>query len=395
MASLVEHLNTIQSRLIYGLPVEKKYPVILVCKKSRLIDMLEHLTTICNATVLGYCIRKNKSIKMKGSSKKFAKLREIKASELNNYPMASIVWDLDSFDPLKPISITNSYRDMHHFMYKYNLQSMKFYSQEKIAIDGKKIIATNFFQKNIEKFETVYQLLEDTKSKEHYAHFVKAGLTGDRGNYRREHEFEQYFHPLVKISDGCVVIDAGISYNIDVTAEFSSKVGDTGKVYAFEPDTSIYNTIAKKLEERKIQNVIVVKNGLWSHQDELLLQCSPKGSSSLFKGKPGKKTFITADNDTTQMCGLIPLDEFCQKNDLTSLDIIKMDIEGAEFYALQGAEKSIRKFVPTLCISLYHKSSDLIDIPLFLHNLDLGYKLYVAAHQWHHNEFILYAISTK
>jgi FkbM family methyltransferase len=47
-------------------------------------------------------------------------------------------------------------------------------------------------------------------------------------------------------------------------------------------------------------------------------------------------------------------------------NLIKMDIEGSEFQALLGAEATIRNSRPNLAISIYHRSSDIVQIPLWL-----------------------------
>ena len=73
----------------------------------------------------------------------------------------------------------------------------------------------------------------------------------------------------------------------------------------------------------------------------------------------------------------VGLDDFATQKQLARLDFIKMDIEGAEESALSGAESSIRKWRPSLAISAYHKADDILTIPNFLWNLDVGYSVYL------------------
>ncbi len=54
-------------------------------------------------------------------------------------------------------------------------------------------------------------------------------------------------------------------------------------------------------------------------------------------------------------------------------DFVKLDIEGSELQALLGGHDTIRKYRPKLAIALYHKPEDIVDIPKFIHNLDVGY----------------------
>ena len=68
-----------------------------------------------------------------------------------------------------------------------------------------------------------------------------------------------------------------------------------------------------------------------------------------------------------------------------------MDIEGAELDALIGAEKTIRENVPDLGICVYHSPNHLWEIPLFLNNLDLGYRFYLRNYTSFMHETVLYA----
>ncbi len=69
-----------------------------------------------------------------------------------------------------------------------------------------------------------------------------------------------------------------------------------------------------------------------------------------------------------------------------------MDIEGLELSALQGAKESIKKYKPNLAICIYHKNSDIVDIPKFIIDLNLGYKLYIRHYSMCTEETVLYAV---
>ena len=48
------------------------------------------------------------------------------------------------------------------------------------------------------------------------------------------------------------------------------------------------------------------------------------------------------------------------------VDYIKYDVEGAEREALLGSAETIRKYAPTLLVSLYHRNEDLFALPLLV-----------------------------
>ncbi|MDR1086700.1 MAG: FkbM family methyltransferase [Endomicrobium sp.] len=69
-----------------------------------------------------------------------------------------------------------------------------------------------------------------------------------------------------------------------------------------------------------------------------------------------------------------------------------MDIEGAELDALVGAKDTIRKYKPRLAICIYHKPSDIIDIPLYILSLVPEYKLYIRHYSTYKWETVLYCV---
>lgn len=71
---------------------------------------------------------------------------------------------------------------------------------------------------------------------------------------------------------------------------------------------------------------------------------------------------------------------------------LKMDIEGSELAALQGAEKTIRAQKPKLAISIYHKPEDIWEIPSLILEYRPDYKLYLRHYTLEECDTVLFAI---
>ena len=71
---------------------------------------------------------------------------------------------------------------------------------------------------------------------------------------------------------------------------------------------------------------------------------------------------------------------------------IKMDIEGAEGAALEGARRLIARHRPILAICLYHRQSDLWRIPLLIESICPGYRHYLRAHETDGWQTVGYAV---
>ena len=71
---------------------------------------------------------------------------------------------------------------------------------------------------------------------------------------------------------------------------------------------------------------------------------------------------------------------------------IKMDIEGAEMDALEGARQIIARHRPILAICLYHRQSDLWRIPLLIHSIYPGYRYFLRTHETDGWQTVGYAV---
>lgn len=71
---------------------------------------------------------------------------------------------------------------------------------------------------------------------------------------------------------------------------------------------------------------------------------------------------------------------------------IKMDIEGAELLALQGAQETIKKYQPKLAVSIYHKPEDIIEIFDYVRTLLPNHKYYLRHYSSFDTETVLYAV---
>ena len=74
------------------------------------------------------------------------------------------------------------------------------------------------------------------------------------------------------------------------------------------------------------------------------------------------------------------------------MDFIKLDIEGAEIEAINGAIATIKKFKPKMAVCIYHNQSDFIEIPKLALKLNPGYKIYVRHYTQGVFETVMYFV---
>jgi FkbM family methyltransferase len=71
---------------------------------------------------------------------------------------------------------------------------------------------------------------------------------------------------------------------------------------------------------------------------------------------------------------------------------IKLDVEGDELAALQGARRTLCDSQPLLAVCAYHRPEDLRTIPLFLREALPKHRMYLRAHAWDGFELVAYAV---
>jgi len=74
------------------------------------------------------------------------------------------------------------------------------------------------------------------------------------------------------------------------------------------------------------------------------------------------------------------------------VDFIKMDIEGAEQDAIEGAKNTIVKYTPILAICIYHKAEDWYKIPQKVLEINNNYKIYIRHYMEGIFETVMYFI---
>jgi FkbM family methyltransferase len=241
-----------------------------------------------------------------------------------------------------------------------------------------KALPATYLESSCESITRGYAAMADEESKSVYAAGVKARITGNAG-YMPASFYQQYYHPLVQVSEGDFVIEGGIECG-NTTVEFAKIVGDSGKVIAFEPDPSVYDALESNFAPYK--NIVLERQGLWSKRTTMELAVH-KGGGSTFMCPPGENKAI---------CPLINLDTYMQEQSPQRCDMIKLDIEGAEAEMLKGSIHTLRTYRPKLAISVYHYPYEqFVGIVQFLLELDLGYTFYMGHHMPGWNETTLYS----
>lgn len=185
--------------------------------------------------------------------------------------------------------------------------------------------------------------------------------------------YERYETELFcsKIKPAMTVIDIGANLGY-YTALASHCVGNQGLIIAFEPEPNFFKLLSKNISRNNLKNVklfemaIADKNGI----SELHLSDENKGHNSLISSEE-LKTSVNVKTTT--------LDKFLASQKIIKVDMMKMDIEGAEILAIEGMKNTLIKHMPLLFLefsphSIVKLNRYPMDFLLTLH--EIGYSVF-------------------
>ncbi len=227
---------------------------------------------------------------------------------------------------------------------------------------------------NRKNYEAVFDRLEDAQSRSIFNTLMRYRLTADVGcmadfSVRIQ---DQYFEPFLGDLDDVVFVDCG-GYDGDTTEQFCSRYPGYRKVFLFEPSQK--NLASARTRLRDVRDV-----------DFIALGVSDAPGILFFNPDAGSASSVSASG--TAQIAVTTIDSAV---DATNC-FIKMDLEGWELKALQGAQGHIRNGHPILAIAVYHTVSDFWRIPEYILSLQPDYRLYLRHYTEGWSETVMYFI---
>jgi len=141
---------------------------------------------------------------------------------------------------------------------------------------------------------------------------------------------------LIHDRDVRVIFDVGANVGF-VTYQFQKRF-PMADIYCFEPNPNVFNKLTQNYVNDK--NIHPVHKGMADQSGELFFNLnSNTGTSSFLTPTKYHKTHQAKHQLDPVTVPVITIDEFSQEENITHIDILKLDIEGYELKALQGAEK--------------------------------------------------------
>ncbi|MBP9989682.1 MAG: FkbM family methyltransferase [Ruminococcus sp.] len=232
-----------------------------------------------------------------------------------------------------------------------------------IVNDG--VFTKEYVEQHNEEFDTAYSLLSDDFSRKSFIDVLNFKVSG-KPEYlfscekRKEEVYTEYLH----LNDEEIFMDLG-AYDGDTVREFLKATKNKyKKIIAVEADEKNYSKLLKNTQE--ISDISTLNIAAWDKKETLH-----------FEKKKGRNSKLSS-------CGKIEVQADSVDNILNGekITVLKMDIEGSEEKALNGAQKTISVFKPKLYVCAYHRNSDMFRLPIIINKLCPDYKFYFCHHPY-------------
>ncbi len=190
------------------------------------------------------------------------------------------------------------------------------------------------------------------------------------------------------IQPGDQVLDIGANFAY-YTTRLSALVGGAGKIIAFEPIPFTHDVCAALLRKFGATNVVLFQKGVGARDEQVKFSVPLQDFGAMSAGQAhilgrnndldGKEDYYSFTRATEFTCHVVALDDFLTL-DPRPLSFVKIDIEGAEYYALLGMRRLLEAHRPVVLIEIqpfFLKGFEIPEEALVAVIDQLGYDLYL------------------
>ena len=264
-----------------------------------------------------------------------------------------------SFESIPEVTRNNMMKFFNEFLYWGSID-IENHNYEEIELKAHEL------KEHVDDFEELYLNLEDYRSKKLLYAILNNWVHYDFNTLNDVIEkcYDDYFDlDLIPECHHEVLVDLG-AYTGDSTLSFLRNYGDSyQKIYTYEITPKTYQILVSNLKD--YPNIVCYLKGVGDKKGSMsVVNSSVDVSANTVLVHPnGDIPLVTLDEDISE-----------------AITMIKMDIEGFEQVALNGAVNHIKNDHPKLLISVYHKNEDLWKIPKMIKEIDSSYQFYLRYH---------------
>ncbi len=232
-----------------------------------------------------------------------------------------------------------------------------------VPVFGDEIFNREFVENHKTELEAAYNLFEE-ESKKIFAGCVDFMFGGELEALKNITTVKsEAFENIIRLRDDESYLDLG-AYRGDTVEEFLHYCGGRySEITALEPDRRTFAKLEAYL--LNVEKSTAYQKAVYSENKTLI-----------FSNKAGRQSTVSEKGTEVEAVSVDSL--YSEKN----VTYIKMDVEGVEKEAIEGAKNTLKNQKPKLNIALYHQSEDIFSIPLQIAHINPDYRFYLRRHPY-------------
>jgi len=164
-------------------------------------------------------------------------------------------------------------------------------------------------------------------------------------------ERAEYTFYISYLRSGMVVFDVGANVG-ELTTLFSHFVTPAGSVHAFEPVDQAYERLQAVVAVLGRSNVVLNKIAVAERTESIVLNLYDEEhlSWNTVASRPMRKGGADVLPVARREVPAVSLDDYCDERAIDRIDLLKIDVEGAELDVLHGSERLLRARAIRCCV---------------------------------------------
>jgi FkbM family methyltransferase len=131
-----------------------------------------------------------------------------------------------------------------------------------------------------------------------------------------------------------------------------------GRVISFEPASENYGKLKRNVDLNNLSNITMVQAGLGERAGTATIYRSNELYSDGTSNKGLHSQFVGRGEDAViETITILRLDDYAAEQGIDRIDVMKIDIEGAELPALRGSDSVLRRFHPVIFLEVSESAS--------------------------------------
>lgn len=130
---------------------------------------------------------------------------------------------------------------------------------------------------------------------------------------------------------------------------------ECGTIHSFEPTKLHFNILKKNIKNKN--NIHINKLALYSKEGNLQFYEHGRGSSTIDKNFFNQTNNFKHEKFNEIKVKRTTLDQYCERLNIKPT-FLKIDVEGAEFDVLLGAQQTLKKYSPTIAMEVWRSPLD-------------------------------------